>query len=122
MIVNYSPALFSEAKRERKPPMRLISFALQMPAPNGNRCIVAQDSGFQIRKSQRSHFFARVVVFLVTIMHGLPASRYCIAGDKRDIRRPSVAIHVGFNFAPIPCISLSLKYGLHSGNDCFVAS
>ena len=121
MIVNYSPALPGASKNQRKPSMRLIAGSLQMPAPNRHRCIIAQDTGFEIRKRQCTHLLARVVIFLVAIVHGLPTTRDGIAGNKRDVRRASVAIHIAFNVAAIPGVPLCVKHGAHGGNGYCVA-
>ena len=121
MIVNYSPALIAATKNQRKPTVRLVSRSLQMPAPNRQRCIVAQDGGFEIRKRQRTHLLARVIILLIAIMYGLPAAREGIAGNKGDISVASITIHVAFNITTIPGLLLCVKHGAHSGNGSCVA-
>ena len=54
--------------------MRLVFGSLQMPTTQNNRGVISYRRYFEIRKCQRAHLFAGVVVFLVTIEHGLPAA------------------------------------------------
>src|SRR2546430_9258537 len=46
----------------------------QMPAAQNNRSVIPNQCDLKIRESQRTHLLARVVVFLVTVHHGLPAA------------------------------------------------
>src|SRR5258705_11490654 len=98
--------------------MRLILGALQMPATKHNGCIFTWQRKLQIGKGQGSHLFARVVVFLITIEDCLPAARYVIPGNKYRLIRTIVAIHVAFDVATIPGITLRIKDGANGG-DCF---
>lgn len=82
MIVNYLPAMFAAAKNQRESTMGLVVGALEVPAADYNRCITAQECGFEIGKGKRPHFFTRVVVSLVPVENGLPPARDAVAGNK----------------------------------------
>src|SRR5688572_2740856 len=91
--------------------MRLVVDSFQKPTAQHNRGIISNRRDFKIRKSQRTHLFARVVGFLVTVQHGLPAATDVIAGNKYSVSGTSIAIHVAFNVPAVPGIALRLEHG-----------
>src|SRR6266851_4229198 len=111
MIVNDLPALIGASKDESKSAMRLVIGPFQMPAAEDNRSVMSNQGDLKFRKRQRTHLLARVVVFLVTIQHGLPAAVDVIAGDKHRVFGAGIAIHVAFNISAIPGVSLRVEHG-----------
>ena len=66
--------------------MRLVGRALQPPTTQHQGCVTTQHCDFKIRKCQRAHLFARVVLFLVTIEHILPTARNAVATDELSFK------------------------------------
>ncbi len=117
MIMNDLPALLRATQDESKSSVRLVSCPLEMPAAKDDRGIVSHRRDFEVRKSQRAHLFPRVVVFLITLEHSLPATRDVIAGNENRVFRALVAIHVTGHITAIPGIALRVEHGTDSRDD-----
>ena len=79
MIVDDFPALLCASHYQRRSSVWLVLGTLQMPAHQNEGTTISQRGDFQIRKSQRAHFLARVVILFVTIQHGLSTASHVVA-------------------------------------------
>src|SRR2546428_8751405 len=96
MIVNDLPALLCVSEDQSKSAMRLVVGPFQMPTSQNDRSVIPNQCDLKIREGQRTHLLERVVVFLVTVQHGLPAAVDGIAGNEDRVFGAGIAIHVAF--------------------------
>src|SRR5205814_10529479 len=80
------------------------------------RCIFTEDVDFEIRKGERAHLLARVIMLLVSIKNFLPTAGDAVTAHELSLGRTIVAIHVTFNIATIPGGSLCVE---HRADDRF---
>src|SRR6266850_5611286 len=90
--------------------MRLVVSSLKMPAAQNDRSVISNQRDLKIRKGQRTHLLARVVLFPVTVQHSLPAVVDVIAGNEHRVFGAGIAIHVAFNISAIPGVSLRVEH------------
>jgi len=82
MVEHDPPALGKVTKEQSEFSVWPIVFALQTPTAQGDRDVVFRKRDFHLGESKRSHFFATVVFFGITIAHGLPAARDFVSRNK----------------------------------------
>src|SRR5258708_4524816 len=115
VIVDDLPPGLRFAKQQGEGSMRLVVSSLQTPAAQNQRRVLTQHCDFEIRKCQRSHLLARVVILFVAIEDRLPSATNVVAADKFCVRRAIIAIHVAFDVAAIPRVTLRVEDGADGG-------
>ena len=116
MIVDDLPARLRFAEQQSEDSVRLVVSSLQTPTAQNQRRVLTQHRDFEIRKCKHSHLLARVVILLVAIEDRLPSATDVVATNKLCVRRAIIAIHVAFDVAAVPRVTLRVE---HSADGSF---
>src|SRR5437016_2676422 len=114
MIVDNPPARFRFSEKKGEGSVGLVGSSLQTPAAQNQRRILTQHCDFELRKCQDAHLLARVVTLFVAIQNRLPTAIDAIAGNEHGVGRTIVAVHVAFDVATIPRVTLRVEHGADS--------
>ena len=119
MVVNYSPAGFRLLEDQSEAAVRFISAAFKEPTTKYDRTVFAEHSDLEVRELQLTHLLARVVTLLITLEHSVPAARNIVARNKHGVVGLVVTIHVAFDVASVPGVTLRIDDSL-DGVDGFL--
>src|SRR5437016_6221724 len=87
MIVNNLPTALCLAKQQGECAVRFVVRPFQTPTSQHERCIFTEDVDFEIRKGERAHLLARVIMLLVSIKNFLPTAGDAVTAHELSLGR-----------------------------------
>src|SRR6266404_2310651 len=109
VIVNNAPAFRKTLPHQRENSADVALRTRQMPMPEHQRGIAAEEAKLKTGKIELPHRGAIRIIFLVPREHAIPSAGSAARPRKCQIRRMPVALQKCVHFSLVPIVLLRLK-------------